>query len=232
MLSLDEARELVARRGWLARCSPEFRDAVVKRCVLRNLAGGAIINLVGDPPGGIFGLVSGSIGVSIAPGENGPYFAHVMQAGEWFGEGPAITGGPRMVGHSARSECQILYLSLPAIKDITREDPGAWRFIAALSNSHLEMAVGGADDLMIRDHVRRLIAILLRLGGCRRTTPPGSKPITVDANQEDLARMANLSRNSAGKVLRDLEAAGLVSLSYRRVRIIDADTLRARLASE
>jgi primosomal protein N' len=31
--------------------------------------------------------------------------------------------------------------------------------------------------------------------------------------------------------LRDLEAAGLVSLSYRLIRIVDADRLRARIAS-
>jgi DNA-binding transcriptional regulator YhcF (GntR family) len=43
--------------------------------------------------------------------------------------------------------------------------------------------------------------------------------------------MANVTRNTAGKVLRNLEAAGLVSLSYRLIRIVDADRLRARIAS-
>jgi CRP/FNR family cyclic AMP-dependent transcriptional regulator len=142
MFSLAEARDVVSRRGWLSRSSPAFRDAVLKRCVLQNLASGTVINHVSDPPGGLYGLVSGAIGISIAPGERGPFFAHLMQAGEWFGEGPAITGGPRMVGHSARSDSQVLHLSLPAFHEITREDPGAWRFIAQLSNSHLEMAVG------------------------------------------------------------------------------------------
>ena len=65
--------------------------------------------------------------------------------------------------------------------------------------------MGASDDLMIRDHVKRFIAILLRLGGCRSTTQPVSVPIEVDVNQQDLAGMCNVARTTAGAILRKLK---------------------------
>jgi hypothetical protein len=55
--------------------------------------------------------------------------------------------------------------------------------------THLDLAIGASDALMIRDHVKRFVAIRLRLGGV--ATPRGSLPIEVDVNQEDLAVTGN-----------------------------------------
>ena len=63
----------------------------------------------------------------------------------------------------------------------------------------------------------------------RYLTPPGAQPIEVNVSQEDFAAMTDLARNSAGAVLRNLEAAGYVKVSYRRVRILAPDALRAML---
>ena len=41
--------------------------------------------------------------------------------------------------------------------------------------------------------------------------------------------MTNLARTTAGTVLRTLEASGHVKVSYRRVRILASDALRAML---
>ena len=53
--------------------------------------------------------------------------------------------------------------------------------------------------------------------------------IEIDVSQEDLAVMTNLARTTSGTVLRTLEAAGQVKVSYRRVRILAPDALRAML---
>lgn len=94
---------------------------------------------------------------------------------------------------------------------------------------HNSVAIGAADDLMIRDHVKRSVAVLLRLGGCRYLTPPGETSIEVDASQEDFATMTNVARTTAGAVLRKFEAAGYLKVSYRCVRILAPDAPRAML---
>ena len=229
MPTLPQAHAIVSREGWLSFTPPPFRQTVLERCKLQELKAGATIYSVGDPPGGMFGLVRGSFALSIAPGERGPYVAHFARPGTWFGEAAAFTEQPRRIGLAVTRNSKFLHLPLPAIREIVTADPGAWRFFGLAAIAHNDTAIGAADDLLIRDHVKRSVAVLLRLGGCRYRTPSGSSPIEVDVSQEDFAVMTNLARTTAGTVLRTFEASGHIKVSYRRVSILAPDKLRAML---
>jgi CRP-like cAMP-binding protein len=82
---------------------------------------------------------------------------------------------------------------------------------------------------MIRDHHKRFVAVLLRLGNCRLVSPRDGQPIEIDISHEDLAHVANVARTTAGAILRELEAEGHLALSYRRISILAPDALRATL---
>ena len=71
-----EAHDIVSRQGWLSFTPPPFRQIVLERCKLQNFMAGDTIYSVGDPPGGMFGLVRGMFALSFAPGERGPYIGH------------------------------------------------------------------------------------------------------------------------------------------------------------
>ena len=229
MLELLEASEIVSRRGWLSQVPTVFRRQVLERCLVETFAAGATIYSVGDPPGGMYGLAAGRFGVSIAPGERGPYLVHFATPGVWFGELPAFTGLPRQLGLVAARDATVLHLPLHAIREIVRLDPGAWQFLAFVMIDHLRLLIGAADDLMLRDPARRFVAVLLRAAGCRNETPPGTEPIDIDVSQDDLAAMANMARTSVNAALRKLEASGGVELAYRRIRILAPEALRATL---
>jgi len=224
-----QTHKTVSRHGWLSYTPPPFRQAVLDRCKLETFSGGATIFSVGDPPGGMYGLAAGSFAISIAPGERGPYVAHFAWPGTWFGEAAALTEQPRKISLAVSRDSEVLHLPLPAIREIVAADPGAWRFFGLAAVAHNDVAVGIADDLLIRDHVKRSVAVLLRLGGCRYRTLEDARPIEVDVSQEDFAAMTNTARTTAGSVLRKLEADGGVEVSYRRVRILAPDSLRAML---
>src|SRR5271165_682689 len=89
-----QTHDIVSRQGWLSYVPPPFRRGVLDRCKLQEYNDGATIYSVGDPPGGMYGLVRGSLGISIAPGERGPYVAHFAQPGTWFGDAAAFTEQP------------------------------------------------------------------------------------------------------------------------------------------
>ena len=216
MPTLPQAHAIVWREGWPSFTPPPFRQTVLDRCALQALKAGATIDSVGDPPGGIYGLVRGSFALSIAPGERGPYVAHFARPGAWFGEAAAFTDQPRRIGLAVARDSKLLHLSLPAIREIVRRCR-AWRFFGLAAIARNDVAIGGADDLLIRDHVKRSVAVLLRLGGCRYRTPPAAAPIEVDVSQEDFAAMTNTARITAGAVLRALEASGAVRVAYPRV---------------
>jgi CRP/FNR family transcriptional regulator, cyclic AMP receptor protein len=223
------ARDDVLNRGWLGHTPLSFRRAVLDRCIREQFKAGTQVYSIGDKPGGMFGIVSGGLSVSIAPGERGPYIAHFAMPGTWFGEAAAITRQPRRVGLIATRDSELLHLPLHAIDEIVQRDPSAWRFFALVTIGFLDLAIGGIDDLMIRDHLHRFVAILLRMGNCRYFNPRGDGPIEIDVNHEELAHMANVARTTAGSILRKLEADGHVALSYRRIRILAPNLLRAML---
>ena len=229
MPTLPQAHAIVSREGWLSFTPPPFRQTVLGHCKLEALKAGATIYSVGDPPGGMYGLVRGSFALSIAPGERGPYVAHFARPGTWVGEAAAFTEQPRRISLAVTRDLKFLHLPLPAIREIVTADPGAWRFFGLAAIAHNDTAIGAADDLLIRDHVKRSVAVLLRLGGCRYLTPSGSSPIEIDVSQEDLAVMTNLARTTAGSVLRTFEASGHIKVSYRRVSILAPDKLREML---
>ena len=229
MTTIEAARDIVGREGWLSLVPAWFRQTVFERTILQRYQAGEGLYAVGDGPGGIYGLVSGSVRVTIAPGDEGPFFAHLMQPGIWIGEGPALSGQPRLVGLSAGRDSEVLHLPLAAIHAIVEATPAAWRFIGALALVNTQLSIGIINDLMIRDDTKRFIATLLRLGGCRQSLPVRTPPIAVDASQEELGTMANLARTTVSLILKRLEAAELVALDYRRVIILQPDRLRATL---
>lgn len=80
--------------------APGFAEAQ-----LQQFEPGASIYHLGDPPGGIYGIAAGALAISIAPGEGGPYLAHLANPGDWFGEAAFITGhgasGSRLRRHAS-----------------------------------------------------------------------------------------------------------------------------------
>jgi CRP/FNR family cyclic AMP-dependent transcriptional regulator len=225
-------RKDVFNQGWLGHTPLPFRRAVLDRSALEQFKAGTPVYAIGDEPGGMYGIVSGGLGVSIAPGELGPYMAHFGMPGTWFGEVAAFTRQPRRVGLIATRDSELLHLPLHAIDEIVGRDPSAWRLFGLVTIAHLDLAVGGSDDLMKRDHVQRFVAVLLRLADCRRVSPQDGREIEIDMNHEDLAYMANVARTTAGAILRKLEADGHLALSYRRVRILAPDAMRAMLCDQ
>ena len=66
-MEIDAALDLVSRRGWLSQTPRAFRNALLARVHLQTFTEGEIIYEAGDPPGGIYGVVSGAVRISFVP---------------------------------------------------------------------------------------------------------------------------------------------------------------------
>lgn len=226
-----EARAQLQRIGWLSQMPEPFRQNLLGRCRLQKVAAGERVYGLDDPPGGIYGVASGSVSMALAPQERGPYFGHVMGPGSWFGLAAAMHKQSRVVGMTATRASALLLLPMAEFDALVTETPAAWRFFTALALINTGIAMGAADDLLIRDTSRRCIATLLRLAGLRSSgsmNPPLSE---VDVTQEELAYLSNLSRNATGLLLRDLQKRNLIELAYKSIRIRDAAGLQELVRS-
>lgn len=216
----------LATNGWLAHVPGEFRARVLERSSLRTFAKNEAIYRIGDPPGGIYGVVSGSVGVGIASSRRGSTFAHVGQPGFWFGEGCVVTRQPRRVEVWAMREVVAVHASLKTLDAMIADDPETWRWIALLTILNFDTTAGGADDLMIRDARKRCVAVLVRLATTVEPIRTTDNVVEVHVSQDELADMAVVSRGFVNAFLRDCEDQQLLEVGYRRIRINDLAQLR------
>ena len=231
MLTFDEAKTIIATRGWLSQTPEDFRRAVLSRVSLQSYEAGESIYSVGDPPGGMYGLAAGSVKIASASGRARPLSRsyHDPRPLErlWTGDRRLQ---PDRRPHARGAIARFCFSPFMRSTRSPRAIPGSWRYIAGLSLSDTQIALGAMDDLTIRDEFHRCIAILLRSGGLRHVNWNNGEPVRVDVNQSELAHMSNLSRSALGGFLRKLEAEGEIEIGYGQIGILKPAALRARLA--
>ncbi|PZQ50099.1 MAG: hypothetical protein DI556_08490 [Rhodovulum sulfidophilum] len=220
---------ILARFGWLSGMPAAFRETVLDRCLLRRYRRDEVVYRAGDPPGGLYGLIRGGVGVELYSDDREPYIGTFARPGFWIGEGSVLTRGPRFIGIRATRDSLLAYLPLARWDQIVRSDPEAWRWLAHLSLRNSLLAVAVADALMVPGAVPRMAAILLVLSGPGAPGGPAAEA-PIEMSQDDLARMANLSRSSAGRILQMFESDGLIAIGYRRIRVLAPEGLRRRRA--
>lgn len=215
------------RRGWFSRAPIDFQQAFFPICRLRRFTAGEALYVAGDEPGGIFGICSGSVAISVPLDTSEMHFVHLCQPGAWFGEGSLLTNQPRPISAMARTDVTVAYAPLGALLALLNRNPEWWQIFGGLSVESSLFIIGSADDLMIRDNERRCIAIILRICGCRFENTDSDGSVTARISHEELASMANLARNTVGEILHRLSEQGHVELGYRTVKVRNSDVLRA-----
>ncbi len=224
MIYSDAIDSAFARRGWLSVQSPVSRRLVLERGRRVAFDAGDHVVHMGDNAGGIYGIISGSVGTIGMTDLTDPALGHIMREGTWFGQGPLLTKGPRSMTFRAMEETELLLVPLQALKPLMLADAGFAEMIAQMTEFAGRMSATAVRELLIRDAPRRLAATLLRvtavLDGVASAHAQGFR-----INQAELAEMACLSRNYANRILSDLQARGLVTLSYNHIRIEKPDAL-------
>ncbi len=220
----DAIDSIFARRGWLSVQSPVSRRLVLERARRVAFDAGEHIVHMGDNAGGIFGIISGSVGTIGMTDLTDPALGHIMREGTWFGQGPLLTKRPRSMTFRAMEETELLLVPLQELKRLKLADAGFAEMIAQMAEFAGRMSATAVRELLIRDAPRRLAATLLRvtavLDGVVSAHAQGFR-----INQVELAEMACVSRNYANRILSDLQARGLVTVSYNHIRIEKPDEL-------
>lgn len=214
-------------RGWLAATGKPFREAVLGGCVTKRYVRGDVLYRAGDPPGGLFGLAEGSLGIVVSPTDREPYVGLLTRPGFWIGEGSVITRKPRFIGICAVRDSVVAHLPLARWDAIADADPQAWRWLACLSLQNSLLAVAVADVLLIPRSTDRVAAMLTLLASTEPTARP-EVAVRLETTQDDLARMTNLSRSTVGRILDSFERDGLTTRDYRILSIEDIEQLKRR----
>ncbi len=223
----EQARQVLTDNGWLAVMPADFRSALLQLCEWRKFKAGDTIYLAGDPPGGIYGICQGAMGMTSALGSALSPVAHLGQPGTWTGVGPLLTGQPRRATMQAITPLMLAYVPLRPLQALLAQHPGWWLHIAQELLMEFDTISMVANDLLIRSATRRCAATLLRVANCRRHGPLAGRPIHAPISQSMLAEMTNLSRSRISPILAEFNQRKLVKSEYREIWLLDVPGLRA-----
>ena len=129
------------------------------------------------------------------------------QFDEKFGENRA----PRSAWVKARSACEVVEVSYDQFYDLIKEDPGLLLVLSGQLVTRLKETTQKVGDLAFLDVSGRVARTLLDL--CKQpdamTHPDGMQ---IKITRQEIGRIVGCSREMVGRVLKDLEAQGLISV--------------------
>ncbi len=222
---LEKLDTVFSRRGWLAQEDKVFRDTVIARGILKDADKGEPLFFASDGPGGIYGLVSGSLGAFAGMADQEPMLGHIHRPGAWLGEGPALTGEPRFLSVTALEASRILLVPRFLIQQMELEGIAIRERVARQSWWAQTQAMRAVYDLLIPEAPRRIAAVLFRATGHGELPQDHLDGFAI--TQVQIAQMANCSRSMVSRTLMRLQDEGSVSVRYNRIAIRDQAALVA-----
>ncbi len=217
-VSRPEAERIMRERGWLPIVPDDFRSEVLRQSVLMRYRSGDSIIHLGDAPGGIFGLVTGTVRISVAPSGSMPRLLMLGVPGHWTGEACFLTNKPRRGDMSAVVDTTMFHLPLDIMNRMAARDPRVIHYFSLILMMSVEFLMQIIHDLQKPEAGRRIASVL------QRTTSIGDVPIPL--TQEELGIMANASRKRVNAILKRFEEEGWLTYTYRSITITNVAALR------
>ena len=214
-------------RGWFAESHPSFRSAILALSRPRSYTAGSVLYQAGDVGRDFFGISAGVVTAQCRFSHPDAALLHLLRPGDWFGTVPVLIEQSRRVTVVARTDVELLRVPADELRALLRLHPEWVAELARDTVYHLDVAMQGAADLLIRDASARCAAVLLRLAGRRWAAGPDADlPSEIPASQTEIAMLCNVSRNTFSRIVNDFTNRRLVTLGYRSLTVNDPARLR------
>lgn len=217
-------RELLRTGRWFAAVPEDLQARLLDAAVVRRADAGERVLARGQEPSGLYAVVDGVVRLSGRSSAGREVLHMIAEPPSWFGELSAIDGQPRTQEATADVASQLLHVPRPALDALLAAEPRLWQHLALLMAHRMRLALLALEDIVqVTPLVRLARRLTLLVEGYGDHTHPRR---VVELSQEQLARMLNVSRQTANQLLKELEALGLVRLAYGEVEIVDPAALR------
>lgn len=214
----------------LGGLNDEQRRQVESRLSRHRFTMGETLFHEGDAGDSLHLLRRGRVAVQTSTPDGDIVTLTVLGPGASFGEQALIDREARRTATVvALDDGETNVLHRADFDDLRTRFPSVDRFLVDVLAAHvrrLSRQVVEALYVPVEQRVVRRVLDLAELSSDGRPVT-GHTPIDIAVRQEDVATMAGTTRPTANKVLKRLEAEGIVVLSRGKVRVTDVTRLRA-----
>lgn len=221
---MNDLRDTLHQGQWFAALPPALQQALLAQGKLLSLEAGQRLFSRGDAPSGLYAVLKGAMRVG-SVGEDGREALLVLvEAPHWFGEIALFDDQPRTHDAIAEGASTLLHVSQTGLLALLDTHPAYWRDLALLMAHKVRLAFIALEEISLLPAAQRLARRLLLIAEDYGETQGPRRLIHL--SQEQLAAMLAMSRQTANGVLKELQARGIVRLTYGEIEILDLQALR------
>ncbi len=201
---------------------PPQADATLERflehCHRRRYPSKSTIICAGDKPDILYFIVKGSVTVLIEDDEGREIVLAYLNEGDFFGEMGLFDTSEegRSAWVRARTECELAEISYSRFRQLAQEDADILFALSTQMATRLRDTSRKVSDLAFLDVTGRIAGTLLDLTKQpdAMTHPDGMQ---IKITRQELGRIVGCSREMAGRVLKNLEEQGLISVAGKTI---------------
>lgn len=206
-----------------AALDADERKRLADGCSVRKYGRGDAVFRVGEPCDGFHVVIYGQVKLFALAPTGQEKVIEIIGPGHSFAEALVFTDRPYVVNAQALADTMLLTVAKDAVRrEIERDPKLAMRMLAGLS-MRLHGLINDVQAYALHSGVQRVIGYLLR----DRHAAEGDEVVTVSlpVSKATIASRLSLTPEYFSRVLHELEAAGLIEVDKRDIRILDPQRL-------
>ena len=197
-----------------------MRSAFSAIATVRRYSQGEFLHHNGDEADGIFGLVDGTLDVTIPRADGLQLTIHRAAPGFWFGDIALFGGGGLLDCVVAGSVTQVVHIPHLPLRELVRVHPEFYEEFYALGYANMSIVLRLLANLATTPSAARVAMRLLMYD-------EKNEGAELSLSQSKLAELVGLSPPTLQRILRRLQAKDVIEVGYGRIRILDQRGLRA-----
>lgn len=211
--------------------APEVIDAITPLLTECRFSADSLICLKGDESDCLYIIREGEVEVSVSSSDGKIILLGVLSEGDVFGEVGLLDRGPRTANITVKTDVAFYRLDARDFDKVTGLfGAEEWRALTSYVCVLFRNVTNNLEETVFLD---ASIRVARRIRGLyEKDGDKAANSFTVSISQENLGRMAGLSREATNKALSRLEDKGLIEREYKSITIPDIGKFLASLEDE
>ncbi|MBA4290004.1 MAG: Crp/Fnr family transcriptional regulator [Pseudomonas sp.] len=223
MNSVHDYQARVQQGHWFSALPAALQAALFDAAQVQHLTPGQVLFRRGDKPCGLYAVVAGGMRIGAVSASGKEALLTLVEPPYWFGEISLFDGQPRTHDAFAEGPTTLLLVPQARLLALLDQQPQHWRDFALLMSQKLRLAFIALEEMSLLPAAPRLARRLLLIA---ENYGEGEPRRVLHLPQEQLALMLAISRQTTNQILKELEAQGIVRLTYGEIEILDLPRLR------
>jgi CRP-like cAMP-binding protein len=180
----------------------------------------------GEEGNNFYLIVTGRVKIFLETKSGKGIILKVLTPGDFFGEMALLDGKPRSATVSALDDTKVLSISRSDFTTLLSRVPDIAIQLLVTLCTRLRKANQQIEDLALLDANARIARLLLELAVDRGKRVDAGVAIDLRLTRNEIAGLAGMSRETASRILTNLQKRGLIRLEKGLLIIRDEETLK------